>query len=348
MTVTSPIDAQVRAAREALDAHVRDLAAWHFDPSTGCPFWLDWAAKSGWDPRKEIRTFGDLDKFGAFHEEWLRGGPVARWVPKAYAGKPVYVFESDSAGSALLRISIEDFRRDYELFSATLPDEFFPKGADWLSVAPTGPRRLRLGVEHMVQHRGGICFSVDLDSRWVSKLVKSGRPDEAQRYMGHVIEQSLTLLRAHEVKCVFATPKLLEALCDRISLRKAGITGVCCDSADLTPQFHRLAREELCQGVCLTAAYANPHMGLAPLKPFDPADNYAVIYYPPSPRAVMEVVNPDQPSQVVPYGQAGRLRLTTLTREFYMPHLLEHTEADREPPCAAYPLDGIRNPRPHK
>ena len=31
---------------------------------------------------------------------------------------------------------IEDFRIDYEMFSETLPDDAFPKGADWLSSVP--------------------------------------------------------------------------------------------------------------------------------------------------------------------------------------------------------------------
>ena len=42
-------------ARAALDRHVVDMVDWHFDPATGTPFWLDWVAKAGWDPRREIR-----------------------------------------------------------------------------------------------------------------------------------------------------------------------------------------------------------------------------------------------------------------------------------------------------
>ena len=66
----------------ALDAHVREIVQWHFDPETGTPFWLDVASKLDWDPRKEIHTYRDLDRFGFFQDEWLRGGPVRRWVPK--------------------------------------------------------------------------------------------------------------------------------------------------------------------------------------------------------------------------------------------------------------------------
>ena len=32
---------RVKEAREALDRWVREVVAWHFDPATGCPFWLE-------------------------------------------------------------------------------------------------------------------------------------------------------------------------------------------------------------------------------------------------------------------------------------------------------------------
>ncbi len=72
------------------------------------------------------------------------------------------------------------------------PTSFFPKGTDWLSLGPTGPRRLRLAVEHLAQYRGGICFMVDLDPRWVIKLFKMGQAKMAEQYKQHVIEQGLT------------------------------------------------------------------------------------------------------------------------------------------------------------
>jgi hypothetical protein len=61
---------------------------------------------------------------------------------------------------------------------------------------------------------------------------------------------------------------------------------------------------------------------------------------------MIEVVNPDQPDQIVGYGETGRVRLTTLTKEFFMPRFLERDEAEREKPCERYPWDGVRNVRP--
>jgi phenylacetate-coenzyme A ligase PaaK-like adenylate-forming protein len=342
------LQSNVAAARQALDAHVREIVQWHFDPETGSPFWLQYASKLDWDPRREIHGYDDLARFGFFQDEWLRGGPVRRWVPKAFADKPIYVFETGgSTGVPKSRINIEDFRIDYEAFSDTLPDEYFPRGADWLMLGPSGPRRLRLAVEHLAQHRGGISFCVDLDPRWVIKLIKMGQMDQMEKYKQHVIEQGLTLLKAHEnIRCLFTTPKLLEALSEKISLKRAGIKGVFCGGTEMTPQFYRFAAEELLDGVYFAPTYGNTLMGLATHKPLLPEDNYAVIYYPPSPRAMIEVVDPDNPDRVVGYGETGRVRLTTLTKEFFMPRFLERDEAEREPPFEHYPWDGVRNVRP--
>src|SRR5208283_3277216 len=93
-TTGGELSARAAHARENLDAWVRQCVAWHFDPATGTPFWLDRAAKLGWDPRQEICCFADLAKLGLFQDEWLRGGPVRRWVPRTYADRPVYVFET--------------------------------------------------------------------------------------------------------------------------------------------------------------------------------------------------------------------------------------------------------------
>jgi hypothetical protein len=157
--MNSSFDKPIAEAKTRLDAHVREIVAWHFDPASGCPFWLENAKKLGWDPRKEIQSYADLDKFPPFQDEWLRGGPVRRWVPKALANKPIYVFETGgSTGVPKSRLNMDDFRIDYEQFSLTLSDAAFPKGADWLMLGPSGPRRLRLAVEHLAQHRGGISF----------------------------------------------------------------------------------------------------------------------------------------------------------------------------------------------
>jgi phenylacetate-coenzyme A ligase PaaK-like adenylate-forming protein len=351
----TPAAADAAAIRDRLDAWVREVIAWHFDPSTGSPFWLDYAARLGWDPRTQIQGFADLSRFGLFEDEWLRGGPVQRWVPKGFAGKPIFVFETGgTTGIPKTRVALNDFRTDYELFSDTLPEEFFPRNSNWLMLGPSGPRRLRLSVEHLAQYRGGICFCVDLDPRWVIKLIKKGWSEHLEAYKAHVIDQAVTILQAgHDIRCMFTTPKLLEALALRLesmgtTIRKAGITGIFSGGTEFTPQWNRFAHEELLDGAYMTPTYGNTLMGLAASGPTGPENNYKITYYAPQPRAVIEVVDFDDPHKLVEYGQSGRVKLTTLTKEFFVPGFLERDEGEREPPCEKYHWDGISGVKPFR
>lgn len=349
----------IAAARQTLDAHAHEIVQWHFHESTGCPFWLDKAKSLKFDPLKEIKTYDDLKKFPAFEDDWLRGGPINRWVPKGFAGKPVYVFETGgTTGVPKSRMVIEDHWTDYELFSDTLPDKYFPKGSNWLMLGPSGPRRLRLAVEHLAQFRGGISFCIDLDPRWVIKLIKRGWMEHLEAYKQHCIDQALTVLGAgHDIKCMFTTPKLLEALALALeakgsSIPETGITGIFSGGTEFTPQWTRFAVEELLGGppekggVYMTPTYGNTLMGLACSKPVTAADGYKISYYAPQPRAVAEVVEFHDYSQTVGYGKTGRVKLTTLTKEFFVPGFMERDEGEREPPYEKYPWDGVSGVRP--
>jgi len=350
---TAELAPKIKAAKDRLDAHVREIVEWHFNPATGSPFWLEKAKSLGLDARKAVSCFEDLKKFPEFEDEWLRGGPIQRWIPQGLKGKPVYVFETGgTTGIPKSRMQIDDWKIDYEMFSDTLPDDKFPKGSNWLMLGPSGPRRLRLAVEHLAHHRGGICFCVDLDPRWVVKLIKRGNMKEMEAYRDHVIDQALTILSAgHDIKCMFTTPKLLEALAMKLieqgsSISQAGITGIFSGGTEFTPQWYRFAMEELLDGVYMTPTYGNTLMGLACGKPFDPADNYKITYYAPQPRAVIEVVDFKDYNKLVGYGQTGRVKLTTLTKETFIPGFMERDEGEREPPFEKYPWDGISGTRP--
>jgi phenylacetate-coenzyme A ligase PaaK-like adenylate-forming protein len=346
----------VPQAQEQLDAHVREIVEWHFNPETGTPFWLEKAKTLGFDPRKEVKCFDDLKKFGLFEDEWLRGGPVRRWVPKALQHKPIYVFETGgTTGIPKSRTVVDDFRIDYEMFSETLPDQYFPKGSNWLMLGPSGPRRLRLAVEQLCQFRGGICFCIDLDPRWVIKLIKKGWMEHLKAYQEHVIDQAVTILSAkHEIKCMFTTPKLLDALAARLekdgtSVAKCGITGVFCGGTEMTSQWIRFAIEELLgPSVYIAPTYGNTLMGLAASEMPTADQGYKIAYYAPQPRAVAQVCDLDDYNKVVPYGQTGRVMLTTLTKELFIPRFMERDEGEREMPSAKYPWDGVSGVRPFR
>ena len=339
---------KIAETQKALDAHVREIVKWHFSPKTGCPFWLEFAENLDFNPakrdRRAMQTSSVSDIFKTNGSAAVpsdvgsrRLTPMNRSMSLKPAAQQVYRSRELASETSILTMRYSAKRS---------PMRVFHPGSDWLMLGPTGPRRLRLAVEHLAQHRSGICFHVDLDPRWVNQLVRYGKNEELDAYKNHVISQALNVLRAHEnVQCLFTTPKLLEALCEKISLPKAGIKGIFCGGTEMDAQFHRFAREELVPGIDFIPTYGNTLMGLATCKPFDPADNYAIIYYPPQPRAVIELVNPENPEETVDYGETGRVMLTTLTKEFFVPRFLERDEAERAEPIPEYPWDGVENLR---
>jgi len=349
MSIPTVPEAQVQAATAALDAHVREIIAWHFSPETGSPFWLDWARQAGFDPRAQVKSFADLLlRFPHFQDGWLRDLQPDVWVPAAFKGKPYNIFETGgTTGMPKQRIGWNDYRVDYAEFSDKLDDRHFPRGDAWLMMGPTGPRRLRLAIEHLANVRGSSCYFIDLDPRWVKRLIAGKQFDQARAYMDHVVEQAATLLKHRKISGLFTTPKLLEALAEKVDLWEAGIRGVFCGGTTMTPQYVRFIVEEVLEGrIGFYPTYGNTLMGLAASVPLQPEDNFSITYYAPQPRAVLRIVDPKQTDRLVNYGQWGRVELTTMTKEFFMPRFLERDEAIRRPPRPPYAWDGVADVRP--
>jgi len=53
------LEERVKQVRDGLDAHVREIVQWHFDPATGCPFWIERAESLDFDPREDINGFDE-------------------------------------------------------------------------------------------------------------------------------------------------------------------------------------------------------------------------------------------------------------------------------------------------
>ena len=339
----------VKEAGEQLDRQVREIVQWHFSPETGCPFWLDWAGEAGWNPAREVRSMQDIvDRFPSFKDEWLRDLQPEVWVPRAFAGKPFNIFETGgTTGMPKQRINWNDFRVDYSEFSEKISDEHFPRNHYWLMMGPTGPRRLRLAIEHLANVRGCACYFVDMDPRFVKRVLREGKADVAQSYMSHVLEQAMILFKHRRISGLFTTPKLLEALSERMDLWGAGVRGVFCGGTTMEPQFVRFLVEEVLENrIGFYPTYGNTLMGLAASVPLEPEDGFSITYYAPQPRAVLRVVDPGNTGRVRDYEEWGRVELTTLTREFFMPRFLERDEALRRPPRHPYAWDGVGDVRP--
>jgi len=337
---------EIEAAKQRLDAHVQSMVHQHFSVETGTPFWLRWAESAGWSPLEEIQSFDDLAKFGHFDIGLLRDSTHADWTPKPLEGQPFSIFETGgTTGFPTQRLSWRDHIDDYTAFSNALPDTHFPRGAGWLIAGPTGPRRLRISMEHLAQIRGGYAYFLDLDPRWVRKRLAEGDVKGAVEYQEHVVDQAVTLLKRREIQCMFTTPRLLEAMSERISLADAGVRGVLCGGTSMRPQEVRFMMEEvLGDPIAFVPVYGNTLMGVAPSVPVGPHNGYTVTYYPPLPRAIVRVLDDDD--TLVEFGTRGRVELTTLTPELFLPRVLERDSAIRCAPCERYPWDGVADVQP--
>jgi hypothetical protein len=138
------------------------------------------------------------------------------------------------------------------------------------------------------------------------------------------------------------------------SIQEIGITGIFSGGTEFTPQWTRFCVEELLgglpseSGVYMTPTYGNTLMGLACSRPITDEDGYTIAYYAPQPRAVVEIVDFEDPHSVVGYGETGRVKLTTMTKEFFVPGFLERDEGERERPFTSYPWDGVSGVRPYR
>ena len=223
-TVTPELSAKAKAAREALDAHAYEIVQWHFHESTGCPFWLEYASKLNFDPLKEVKSLRRPQEVSAVRRRMAPRRPGAPLGSQGVCRSSRSTSSRRAARRAFPRAASRSttFAPTTNCSATRCPTKYFPTGSNWLMLGPSGPRRLRLAVEHLAQYRGGICFCIDLDPRWVIKLIKKGWMEHLEAYKQHCIDQAITILGAgHDIKCMFTTPKLLEALAT--ALEKRGI-----------------------------------------------------------------------------------------------------------------------------
>src|SRR5258708_14327897 len=95
--------------------------------------------------------------------------------------------------------------------------------------------------------------------------------------MEHVVDQAVTILKHRKVCGLFTTPKLLEALAEKIDLYDAGIRGVFCGGTTMAPQYVRFIVEEGLQGrIGFYPTYGNTFMGLSANRPLRPVANFCL------------------------------------------------------------------------
>ncbi|WP_329312443.1 phenazine biosynthesis protein [Streptomyces sp. NBC_01262] len=342
------------------DEFVRAALRWHFDPQTGSPYWLKRADSLGFDPLTDINGWSDLGRFPDISEEWrdtpardlLPAGCRAASPAASPTAAPVQVFDSGGTTGRPKRIIEATSRREgVDWVSGVLERHGIPgEGAgDWLHIGPTGPHIVGRSIGLLAALRGELCHFIDLDPRWVKRCIAEGRRQEAARYLEHILDQAADVLSSQPVAVVFITPVVLEAVAARpalLDLFSAKVKGIVWAGTSISPETRYLLEHEVFPGIPLVGLYGNTLAGIAPQRPRVADDTHDCVFLPYHPYSRIEVVDPQDPTALVPYGERGQIRLTLLTRDLFLPYALERDSAIRVAPTEDFPWDALADVQP--
>jgi phenylacetate-coenzyme A ligase PaaK-like adenylate-forming protein len=321
-----------------LETHLHGIMEWHFDPATGTPFWLDRAGSLGFDPRTDVRSLADLRRFPDVSDE-LRTTEVGQLIPRGRADRPYAVYESGGTLGRPKRIVEHSSRlANVAWVSEVLRRHGFPDRGNWLHIGPTGPHIVGRSVRLLAERRNSVCFTVDMDPRWVKRLVATDRPDLVAEYVEHVLDQAEQIVEDQEIEVLFITPPILEALVGRIDLheRLAGtVRGLIWSGTSISPTSLRLVEEEFFPDAAVVGLYGNSLMGIAPQRVRRPGDAHRCVFAPYWPNAQVEVVDPET-GEPVPPGERGRVLVHLLSEDMFLPNVAERDSAVR-----LRPVDGV-------
>jgi phenylacetate-coenzyme A ligase PaaK-like adenylate-forming protein len=331
---------------EFLEAAMR----WHFNPETGSPFWLERAAKLHFDPIADVHSYEDLARFPDVTRD-LRHVPAERLLPRGYGGVEglVGMFETGGTVGTPKRIPyFEDWARQNLAWThAHLDAQGVPRGVHWLSTAPTGPHGVGYFARRQAAERGGICFSIDVDPRWVKKLIALESP-ETDAYMDHLVLQIVQLLTNQNIGVLMITPPLLERLTRQwhlVELIRRKVKAIVWVGTHMDEVARRRYKTELFPEIVLHGTYGNTMVLGANderpgLGPDDPC-----VFDPNTPFVSLRVVDPDTGEQVA-YGQRGQVVMNHVSKSAFLPNNLERDTAIRMKPPAGQFGDSVAEVKP--
>lgn len=327
----SILDVPRETPPEDADSYLHAAMAWHFGPDTGSPFWLRVAEGLEFDPVSEVRTVADLSRFPNVADE-LRSVAVEDLIPRGY-GTPapvVRIYESGGTTGAPKRTAqlpdwVEQVTRwQVEDFTAG----GFVSGAGLLALMPSGPH----GVGHfdraVADRLGSPMHAVDLDPRWVKKLVARGATSELAAYVEHVVEQARFVLQTQRVANLHTTPPLLDALArddDLIELINEKIRYVLLSGAHVDLDTLDVLRDVFPKTALATVFGSTMIASQAATRVLDDG---CVVFDPRSPYVVFWVIDPAT-GERVPYGQRGQVVMNHVSKGMFLPNNLERDTAIR-------------------
>ncbi|MCI4065589.1 hypothetical protein MRQ36_24700 [Micromonospora sp. R77] len=323
-----------------LDAWTRYVVRRHFDPETGSPYWLKRTTELPFDPR-DITAYDELAALGCTDP---RGVDPVDLLPQ---DRPVAGRLWESTGTLgghcrFVHTPSMTVHRDHWR-ARHLATAGFAPGRTWLRVCPGGPHALGRGAAQLARHHRSRVHTIGMDQRWIRRLLRDGRVGEINAYVDHVVGQVVDLLREQPVDYLETAPAILAVLLAARPDLVARLAGVDLTGTHLTPQTYRDVVAALDGGVV-----GHHFVGAAGYAIGLPVHDGGALmpYLPAYPQVTMAVVDPADPARVVGYGELGRIRLTVLHEDLFLPNVLQRDQALRYRTPAGWPCDGVANVAP--
>ncbi|MFJ8077206.1 phenazine biosynthesis protein [Streptomyces sp. NPDC096176] len=326
----------------AFDSHLRKSMAWHFGDDTGSPFWLGKRDSLGFDPVTEVHTMTDLTRFPDISTE-LRTVPARQLIPRGLQDRPFRVYDSGGTTGDPKRIVDSGYRaRMLEWARDRLIETGVPATGNWLHLGPGGPHVIGYDVSRYAALGGGVLYTVDLDPRWVKRLLAAGRADDADEYVQHLLDQAQTILETQDVAVLNTTPPLLEAICARPRLHRLvrdKAEAIIWAGTSISAESLRQLDETFFPDTAVVGIYGNSLMGVAPQRVPAQGDGHPCVFEPFPDTTRLELV--DEKGRPVAYGERGRVRLHAVTEEMFLPNIAERDTAVRIRPRPGSSVDGL-------
>ncbi|MFJ7997186.1 phenazine antibiotic biosynthesis protein [Streptomyces sp. NPDC096310] len=333
------------------DEFIRAAMEWHFSPDTGSPYWLERATTLEFDPRSDIKSHDDLKLFPNIVNE-LREVRAQDLVPRGYGDDPgiVGVFESGGTTGAPKRVvCLRDWLDRMVAWSnANLDAHGFPRGAHWLGITPTGPHIVGRLVARSAATHGSMAHTVDLDPRWVKRLIAEGRPEQADAYAEHIVDQAAFVLRTQDIGVMAITPPLLERLARRdelVDLVNRKVRAIRWGGTQMDADTRHLYRTEVFPDITLYGHYGSTTiLGIAGQR-LGLTDDDPCVFDTFSPYVTFSVVNPET-KRVVRYGERGQVVMNHVSKALLLPNNLERDLATRVAPLPGSIGDAVADIAP--
>jgi hypothetical protein len=203
-------------------------------------------------------------------------------------------------------------------------------------------------VTKQATDRGGIKFSIDMDPRWVKKLIAAGKGEEANAYAEHLVEQAMFLLRTQDIGVLMTTPPMLERIARRdeaVELINEKVQGIIWGGAHMDADTRYLYRTEVFPGVRLYGQYGSTMvLGSAAERP-GLSDDDPCVFDTPSPAITFSVVDPGT-GRKVGYGERGQVVMNHVSKNMLLPNNLERDLATRVEAPAGSAGDSVADVSP--